>query len=99
MLAFKGESRHAAKQAQVSTTHASRYIKRLCKHFAHKVESTWDEQQGVTDFPFGRCVMQADGAQLALHCTADDDTQLERVCWVVTDHLERSRWRWSKAMP
>lgn len=78
-----------AKQAQVSTTHASRYINRLCKHFAHKVESTWDEQQGVTDFPFGRCVMQADGAQLALHCTADDDTQLERVCWVVTDHLER----------
>ncbi|GAA6131695.1 DUF2218 domain-containing protein [Halopseudomonas sabulinigri] len=78
-----------AKQAQVRTANASRYITRLCKHFAHKVESSWDEQQGVTDFPFGRCVMQAGEVQLELHCSAEDDALLERVCWVVADHLER----------
>lgn len=75
--------------AQVTTEHASRYIARLCKHFAHKVPATWSDAQGTADFPFGRCIMKASGTQLALHCSATDAAALERVCWVVADHLER----------
>lgn len=78
-----------AKQAEVQTSHASRYIKRLCKHFAHKVEAQWDDQQGVTDFPFGRCVMHASSSGLSLHCSAPEEAALERTCLVVADHLQR----------
>ena len=33
-------------QAQVTTALASRYLQQLCKHFAHKLPTTYDTGQG-----------------------------------------------------
>lgn len=76
-------------RAEVATEHASRYITRLCKHFAHKVPAECNDGQGRVDFPFGQCLMSAASGRLSLYCEALDDDSLSRVRDVVGTHLER----------
>lgn len=78
-----------ASRAEVATEHASRYVTRLCKHFAHKVPAQCADGQGKVDFPFGQCLMRATADRLSLHCEAPDDDALGRVRDVVGSHLER----------
>ncbi len=56
-----------------STEHASLYLKKLCRHFGHKVEAEFDDHQGRIQFPFGSCELTADATTLQLHCQADTD--------------------------
>ncbi|RAH98478.1 DUF2218 domain-containing protein [Acuticoccus sediminis] len=92
-------------RSRVATGKASRYIAQLCKHFAHKVDATWDESAGDVDFGFGTLRLAADTEALTLHATSDTPEGLARVEWVVTDHLQRFAWRekptieWSAAAP
>ena len=78
-----------ASRAEVATEHASRYVTRLCKHFAHKVPAEYKDGRGRVDFPFGQCQMEAAAGRLNLRCQAEDRASLERACEVVGSHLER----------
>ena len=75
-------------EAHVETPTPRRYIKRLCKHFAHKVEATYTEKHGRAEFPFGSCEMTAEPGVLILHAEAGDEAALERVQDVTARHLE-----------
>ncbi len=75
-------------ESHVKTATPSRYIKRLCKHFAHKVPATYTDDYGRADFPFGVCMMRASDGLLVLHGEADTRAALDRLEWVVTTHLE-----------
>ncbi|UOM35632.1 DUF2218 domain-containing protein [Acuticoccus sp. I52.16.1] len=79
--------------SRVVTPKASRYLAQLCKHFAHKVEATWDEAGGDVDFGFGRLRLAAADDALTMDARADTAEGLARVEWVVTDHLARFAWR------
>lgn len=76
-------------EAQIRSERASRYLVQLCKHFAHKTPTDYDELHGRVDFLPGLCVMHAAGDWLTLRCEALSERDLARVKDIVADHLVR----------
>lgn len=76
-------------QARVATPHASLYLKKLCKHFRHKVPAEWDAVRGDVRFPMGTGHFQATAEALLLHARADTAEALATVQWIIDDHLAR----------
>ncbi|MFI8480670.1 DUF2218 domain-containing protein [Pseudomonas sp. NPDC078700] len=79
--------------AFVSTETPARYIGRLCKHFAHKIPVTYDEQQGRIEFEMGVALLQASEDGLQLSVQSESEAQLERLKGVVGSHFERFAWQ------
>ena len=79
-------------QTTLATTHASRYLQQLCKHFGRKVPTTFSQTAGQITFPFGTCELNASNSALAVTANGTPDTQakLERV---IGDHLTRFAFR------
>ncbi|MEY4563056.1 MAG: hypothetical protein RLZZ618_2333 [Pseudomonadota bacterium] len=73
--------------ANVTVPQAERVLFKMCKHFAIKVPVTFDSEQADIDFRFGRCLVQREGDLLSLHCTAESDELLQRVQYVLDEHL------------
>lgn len=80
-------------ETRVATPHASRYIKRLCRHFAHKVPASFSDDQGEIHFAFGDCRLSATTAHLAMALEATISTDLDRLQKVMGSHLERMALR------
>lgn len=76
-------------EARVRSEYASRYLVQLCKHFAHKTPTDYDESTGRVDFQPGLCVMHAAGDRLSLRCEAHSEPALHRVKGIVEVHLVR----------
>ncbi len=76
--------------AQIQTSHASRYLRQLCKHFSHKVPAEFDDRQGSITFAFGTCALLAQQGALTVTVAGDDPDKLEHV---VGSHLERFAFR------
>ena len=76
------------RQGLVPTTEASRYLQRLCYHFARKIRVDYGEHWGEAHFPSGLCVLRADSAALHFDCSADDDACLARVQFAIDSHVE-----------
>ena len=75
--------------ADVATDKPVAYMRQLCKHFGHKVDASFGEDNGYIQFEFGRCELQASGAVLTIEVSAPDDESHERMERVVGSHLER----------
>lgn len=78
---------------RVATEHGSRYLQQLCKHFAHKIPTTFDRLQGTIEFPIGWVDLAADATGLDLRlrpATAEDGGAL---AGVVERHLVRFAFR------
>lgn len=75
--------------ATVTTPNASLYLKKLCKHFRHKVPAEWDDCQGIAHFPMGTGRFTATADALILHCEAESEDALGTVQWIIDDHLTR----------
>jgi hypothetical protein len=73
--------------AAVTLPQADRVLFKLCKHFALKVPVAFDSVQADIDFRFGRCRVQREGDRLSLCCDADSAEALERVQFVLDEHL------------
>ena len=60
--------------AYVATDTPARYISRLCKHFAHKIPVSFDEQQGRIEFGSGLALLQAeaDGLRLSVQSASSE---------------------------
>lgn len=76
-------------EARVSTPNASLYLKKLCKHFRHKVEAEWDDHQGIAHFPMGTGLFTATADTLIMRCEAESEDALGTVQWIIDDHLTR----------
>ena len=50
----------------IETPRAGVYLKQLCRHFGHKVETTFDDHDGRISFAFGECELRADDGRLEL---------------------------------
>ena len=74
---------------QIDTSNPSRLIRRLCKHWSHKFEVNFDDQQGSIALGAGKCLLQAGEGSLRAEVKAEDEAQLERLETVVADHLQR----------
>ncbi|KIV74565.1 DUF2218 domain-containing protein [Metapseudomonas otitidis] len=82
----------------VASTHVvtetpARYISRLCKHFAHRIPVSHDEQQGRIQFDIGLGLLQAEAGGLTLRVEAEDAVNLERLKEVMASHFERFAWQ------
>lgn len=80
---------------RMETERGPRYLGQLCKHFAHKVPSTFSEDRtrGRVEFSFGTCELEADDLGLALRVQADTPEALERTQQVVARHLLQFAYR------
>lgn len=77
----------------VATETPARYISRLCKHFAHKVSVSFDEQQGRIEFERGIGLLQADAGGLTLSVQAEDAESIEQLKDVLERHFIRVAWQ------
>jgi hypothetical protein len=66
---------------------ASRYMVRLCHHFSKKIAVVHTPQQGVAQFPWGKCTLTAQVQGIHFLCEAQDRDGLERVCNVINSHV------------
>ncbi len=80
--------------ARVPTTHASRYLQQLCKHWSHKLEVAFDEVHGTIRFPSGAVITLDAGADaLDARIEAPDVETLDRMKGVLAEHLDRFAFR------
>jgi hypothetical protein len=75
------------------TGSAPRYMAQLCKHFAHKLPVTLNERDGQIVFSAGTCDVLAEETGLRMRVSAEDETSLHQVQWVVISHLQRFAFR------
>lgn len=77
------------KHAVIATDEAARFVRMLCKHFAHKVKADWDDNNGWVEFAMGRCEMRADPDELHIQCQAANQSELEEVADTIKSHFDR----------
>lgn len=75
--------------ANVATESPSINLKKLCRHFGHKIEVEFDDARGEIRFPFGTATLEARESLLQLRGSAATEEELERLEQVVADHLVR----------
>jgi hypothetical protein len=80
-------------EAAVPTTHASRYLQQLCKHWSHRFEVAFDATHGTIEMNGARCTFQAGPERLLMVLESADDAALPILCDVVTEHLKRFAFR------
>jgi len=92
-------------ESTVATAHGAAYMKRLCKHFAHKIPATIDGDRGRIEFPFGVCEIQVSGSAMEFRIDVYAADDVDRAEGVVGEHLVRMankdepvvEWRRSRA--
>lgn len=72
---------------------SSKYLKQLCKHFAHKVDVELGDEQGVVTFPMGPCTITAEDGALTFYGETDHPEGIAAFKEVITSHLDRFAWR------
>ncbi len=77
----------------IKTTEASSYIRKLCKHFVHKIKVTYNEKEGSAEFPFGRALMTADSETLRFDLSSDSFEGIRQIKYVLVTHLEKFAFR------
>jgi|TARA_B110000240_G_C13083441_1_gene276899 hypothetical protein len=73
----------------VNTEKGTKYVQRLCKHFAHKVKAHWEETKGQVQFEMGTADMSASGDLLTLVCKAHNVIDLCDIVDTIDRHFER----------
>ena len=79
--------------AEWQTEHGAKYLVQLCKHFAHKIDTTYSETRGECRFSCGTAVLDADPDRLKIVAIAADDEQLSETESVIERHLDRFAFR------
>jgi uncharacterized protein len=77
----------------LQTDHAGKYLTQLCKHFAHKVDVSYDYDHGECRFVCGTAILDAREAGLLIKVIAPDEAQLKETKSVVERHLARFAFR------
>ncbi|MEJ2408082.1 MAG: DUF2218 domain-containing protein [Novosphingobium sp.] len=79
--------------ARVKTGNGGKYVRQLCKHWSHKLETGVDGDTGTVTFPAAVARMAADSEGIAIAITGDDRDEVERLTDVVARHLDRFAFR------
>lgn len=80
-------------EAYVETSTPSKYINRLCKHFAHKVTVSYDDNHGEIEFKIGKGYIEKVKDGLKLKAEADNQTDLQEVIDIMDRHFIRVAWQ------
>lgn len=77
----------------IKTTEGANYIGKLCRHFRHKIEATYEGNNGKALFPGGTCLMEADSDQLTFKVDAKSPEALEKIQGTLDRHLIKFAFR------
>ena len=80
-------------QSSFETLKAAAYLKKFCRHFAHKLATEFDDSHGHVDFPFVDCRLQSSDNVLTFTVEAETEESLEKMQAVVAGHMERFAFR------
>lgn len=80
-------------QAHVATANGVKYVQQLCKHFGHKIPTTFADGRGECKFDVGSALMDADQNGMNIKVSAADDVGSQRIQHVIESHLERFAFR------
>lgn len=83
----------ASTSVRVPTANAEKYLKQLCKHWAHKLDVDLDGDTGTVRFSEAVATMSASASELAVTIDADSAETLDRMKGVVAVHLDRFAFR------
>ena len=83
----------AQRTASVATEHASRYLQQLCKHWSHRFTVEFDSSHGVVHLADATCSFDAQPGCLVLRLEGEGPETPERLCGVVSEHLQRFAFR------
>jgi len=78
-----------SRTASIPTQAASLHLKKLCKHFQHKVDVRFSDTVGRIDFGIGTCSLQATEDRLQIRCEAATDEELQDVMDTIKRHFDR----------
>jgi hypothetical protein len=80
--------------ARVPTHSASRYLQQLAKHWSHKMEVSFSEQEARIAFPNGATLdLRADSETLDVRLAVPEEGDVARMKEVVASHLDRFAFR------
>lgn len=80
--------------ARVPTASASRYLQQLAKHWSHKMDVRFSEEEGRIVFPNGSILeMRADSETLDVVLTVPAGEDVGRMREVVSSHIDRFAFR------
>lgn len=92
-----------ASEARVPTTHGSRYLQQLCKHWAHNLAVEFAPECGSVVFPKdargaswagdGVVTFTAEPEALVVRIEASEEGQMEGLKGAVARHLDRFAFR------
>jgi catechol 2,3-dioxygenase len=91
ILATPGDA--TSSTAVIQTEHASGYLQRVAKHFAHQRDVELSEDHAVIAFTGGRAELRASDGTLTIEVTAATPEDRARVEWVVESPLLRFAFR------
>jgi uncharacterized protein len=74
---------------RIETELGSKYILKLCRHFAHKVPARFTDWEGQVQFLQGQCLLKADARGLDIHLQAESAEQVQAMHAIIDDHLRR----------
>ena len=80
-------------QSKFETQKAVAYLKKFCRHFAHKLPTEFDDNNGQIEFPFGNCKVETLGNQLQFTVEAETEELIAKMEDVVARHMERFAFR------
>lgn len=79
--------------SSLESERASRYLQAMCKHFAHKVEVSYDTERGTAAMPYGKLDMFVRDGVLHFEVEAENGELLDRMKYVVDAHIVRFAFR------
>lgn len=80
-------------EAKVATQSGGKYVRQLCSHWSHKLETHVDGDVGTVTFPNAVVTMAAGAEGIAVAITGDDRALVEPLTDVVARHIDRFAFR------
>lgn len=77
----------------IQTKEGAMYIGKLCRHFKHKIEATYEGNQGTAQFPWGPCQMLAEPEALTFNIEAENEEGLDKIKGAIDRHLIKFAFR------
>ena len=78
---------------RIETENGAKYGAQLCRHFAHKIEASFDGDSGRAAFVYGPAIMDADVSGLTVRFDVADPADVEDAKSVIDSHLAKFAFR------
>lgn len=79
--------------AQISTAEGFSYIRKLCRHFAHKIPVSYTETEGKAELPGAVCMMHAGPDKLEFTINGDNKEEVLKGEDIIVRHLVKFAFR------